>query len=180
VSDLGFQVSKETIQVQTALELTLEENVKRTNRATHLQTKQEQINVNLPLIGLMKTWVHHLLGDVLRFVYEQASQQESQILIGIPDEDADAFIGTIESIMEDVDAIGEVVGRKGKVAAKVAELTLRIKTRCSELVEAIEEAALGDGVEGEEEESEEFVINEEPPKKVHEPLIVDERQEVQP
>lgn len=175
---IGFQVSQQTVQAETAMTVTLEENIKRTMKATHLQCKQEQLNVNLALFGMMKQWVQLLMGDVLRFVVMQGDD-EAQIVVGLPDEDVDAFISTLESVMEDVEAISKEVGTKGKTGTKVAELTLRIKNRLTELAEAISDAALGEALEGVDED---FIIEED--DEDEEPLITTEpeasQEEVQP
>ncbi|MCW4027760.1 MAG: hypothetical protein NWE76_09805 [Candidatus Bathyarchaeota archaeon] len=155
----NFQVSENTIRAQTALEVTLEENVKRTAKATALQCKQEQLNVNLPLIGMMKQWMHLLIGDVLRFVHLQ-QEDGPEVVVGIPDEDVEAYIATLDSILDDVEKVREAVEPKGKVGTIVAEATLRIKTRCAELAAALSEAALGDILEGDDDD-EDFVIDDE-------------------
>ncbi|MBW2675611.1 MAG: hypothetical protein JRD89_19750, partial [Deltaproteobacteria bacterium] len=157
---IGFQISESTMRTQVTIEQLLMHSIKQAKGATHLQGKPIQMEVNLPLFGLMKRWTHELTGDLIRWVLSREESDE-EVVVGIPAEDADAMMESLGKIAADVKVLrGFVVGKDPvklpkKVGQVIAESTLRMKKLVEELVGTVDELALEDVMEEPDEDDDE-------------------------
>lgn len=145
---IGFSPSEATIRLQVALEANLQSELTRTQETpTHqLKLKDIQTRTNLPLIGVLKQWVHSLVGDVLRWSVERdLARDEEEPVIGIPAEDAESMITTLEVISNDLTALLDVLkGNKGGKEAKRKsdEIVKRCRRQLAEVATMIDDYAL--------------------------------------
>jgi len=119
--------------------------------------------VNLPLMGVMMQWVQSLVGDVLRWSAEQFENEDNTPVVGIPVDEAEGLIATLETVMSDLDALVDVIkGNKGgkQAKSKVDEIVKRAKKRLVEVCEVIDDFSIEDTFE----DDEDFVLEAEPPE----------------
>lgn len=116
-SYLQFRPTEELITLRLGIESALDKAEKRTESASHLQTKQEQQNVNLPLVRALFDYVNQAVGDsveyqanALAYVLDRVAEQGEEDS-GLPDDLADE-LQTVLARTDDF--LGDLMKRLGK------------------------------------------------------------------
>ena len=142
-----FSPSEQTIRAQIQLETLLEAAAKKASAGQHLNGKQVLEDCVVPLVGVMKVWVHMLMGDVMRFSTQtlvdaipDPDDEEPEVLVGVPSDDVDAWLDALKSVLESVETLGGMVEKKSKTAA--GKLVEEASARLEELANAIDELRL--------------------------------------